>query len=519
MRPLPEQRLTVVIRADASVSIGSGHVMRCLTLAEAARARGAEIEFVCRAHPGNLNDLIRRAGFVVREISVAATEDSKRSPDASQQEDADATIGAVQGKRFDWLIVDHYGLDQTWESRMRLHARKLMVIDDLADRRHDCDLLLDQNFHLDGAPRYDGLISPTCTRLLGPRYALLRPEFADARTKMTPRAGRVRRVLVFFGGSDPANVTGRALEALSASDLGHLEVDVVVGITSPHFADLERQIVARPRTTLHVQVDNMAQLMARADLALGAGGSTTWERLCLGLPSLVVTIAENQNRFTEDLHREGLLTWIGALETVGVPELRQALSNAVDRSANHAAALKGMELVPVDGASRVANLLLHGVSPEQWVVRNATASDCELYWRWVNDPEVRRNSLHSEPIPWEAHQRWFHKKLVESDATLLLVVSEVGPIGQVRLDRRGSDWAINYSLARQFRGLGLGRRLLACAIETVKQVHVVTLLGEVKADNQASATVFQRLGFIEDLPAEPEIRRFRLRVSPVVLSE
>ena len=488
--------------------------MRCLTLAEAARARGAEIEFVCRTYPGNLNDLIHRAGFVVREIPVAATEDAKRSSDAAQQEDADATIGAVHGKPVDWLLVDHYGLDRTWESRMRPHARKLMVIDDLADRRHDCDLLLDQNFHLNGASRYHGLISPTCTRLLGPQYALLRPEFGDARAKMKPRTGPVRRVLVSFGGNDPASITGRALEALSAPEFGHLDVDVVVGITNPHRADIERQIAARPRTTLHVQVDNMAQLMARADLAVGAGGSTTWERLCLGLPSLVVTIAENQNRFTEDLHTEGLLTWIGGLDIVGVPELRQALGNAIDRSANHAEITKGMELVPGDGASRVANLLLHGVPPEQWVVRTATVSDCELYWHWANDPEVRRNSFHHESILREDHQRWFHTKLADSATTLLLIESESGPIGQVRFEAQGANFIVGFLLGRQFRGLGLGHQLLARAIETFKQARAFTLIGEVRVENQASATVFQKLGFTEDSPARPNTRRFLMRFSP-----
>jgi len=508
-----ERRLTVVVRADASVSIGSGHVMRCLTLAEAARTRGAEVAFVCQTYPGNLNDLISRAGFVVHKIPVAATGHVKRFPDAAQQADADATIEAVQGKRIDWLVVDHYGLDRTWESRMRPYARKLMVIDDLADRRHDCDLLLDQNFHLSGAFRYDGLVSPTCTRLLGPRYALLRPEFADARAKMKPRAGPVRRVLVFFGGSDPANVTGRALEALSAPEFGHLDVDAVVGITNPHRADIERQIAARPRTTLHVQVDNIAQIMARADLAVGAGGSTTWERLSLGLPSLVVTIAENQSRLTEDLHTEGLLTWIGGVDTVGAREIRQALDDAIDRSAKHAAITKGMELVPGDGASQVANLLQHGVPPKEWVVRTATASDCELYWHWANDPEVRRNSFHQEPIAWEDHLKWFHTKLADSAATLLLIESESGPIGQVRFEGQGANFIVGFLLGRQFRGLGLGHQLLARALATFKQTRSFTLIGEVRVENHASATVFQKLGFTEDSSARPNTRRFQMRVS------
>lgn len=453
----------------------------------------------------------------VEQVPVPRAEGSRlcygRWLGVTQERDAAETTAVLSGKDAEWLIVDHYALDRTWETLVRPHVRKLMVIDDLADRPHDCDVLLDQNFRLEGDSRYGALVPPPCTRLIGPRYALLRSEFAEVRRRIKRRAGPVRRVLVFLGGSDPDNVTGRALEALTAPELGDLEVDVVIGAGSPHAADIGRRVAERPRTTLHVQVRNMAELMARADLALGAGGSATWERLSVGLPSLVVTIAENQRRSTEDLDLLGLLKWIGGSETVGVPELRDALRNAVNRSRNRddANVRAGMDLVDGAGAARVADLLMHGVSPERWKTRSAIASDCELYWHWANDSEVRRNAFHQEDIPWETHERWFQGKLADPATTMLLIESEVGPVGQVRLQDSGAELTIDYSLGRQFRGLGLGSPLLARAIEMMERRADVTLVGDVKADNQASAKVFEKLGFTEESTAEPHTRRFRMR--------
>lgn len=309
----------IIIRADASLSIGSGHVMRCLTLAEELRDAGSEVVFVSRAHPGNLNGLFRYKGFRCHELPEvpASVQTSGKLQDSRSeyaswlgvppQRDADETIGAIGNDRPDWLIVDHYGLDEEWEKLLRPRVSKIMVIDDLADRRHDCDLLLDQNYFKNGESRYDDLVSPACTKLLGPKYALLRKEFREARKNLRERTGEVKRVLVFMGGADPDNITGLAIEGLSSPEHRHLQVDVVIGSQNPHKKTIEKLVQARPQTKLHVQATNMAELMCEADLAIGAGGSTTWERLYLGLSSIVIPIAENQIPTTRDLCDFGVI--------------------------------------------------------------------------------------------------------------------------------------------------------------------------------------------------------------------
>jgi len=216
--------MKIFVRADASVQIGTGHVMRCLTLADELRGRDAEIVFVCREFAGNLCGYIEEKGYVVHRLPVSDAPDQGVGADlkhaawlgADWQTDGGQVEEIIKrlAAPLDWLIVDHYALDERWEEYLRPYVKKIMVIDDLADRAHDCDLLLDQNFYENLESRYDGLVSAWCKKLLGPKYALLRPEFREARKNLRKRDGHVKRIMIFFGGSDPANETTKALEAI-----------------------------------------------------------------------------------------------------------------------------------------------------------------------------------------------------------------------------------------------------------------------------------------------------------------
>ena len=501
--------MKILFRTDASLKIGTGHVMRCLTLAESLREEGAEVTFVCRAHPGNLIGMLRERALSVQELTRDKTCFQNQSPKKSrllvqdyqdwlgctQEEDAQATLKVVGKEHFDWLIVDHYALDEHWERRLRPVTQKLMVIDDLANRRHDCDLLLDQNYFDDTASRYDRLIPSSSLRFLGPEYALLRPEFSAARKKLQPRKGEVKRVFVFFGGTDPDNITGRALEALSDPALQHLEVDVVLGSTNPHRERVSNQVARRPNTQLHVQVANIAELMAKADLALGAGGTTTWERLSLELPSLVVTIAENQSAFTEALNERGSVVYLGEQSKVTSRVICDALLEEIKkRSANPLPWTDGPN-VDGQGLRRVTEFCINSIAPENWVLREATQKDCLLYWQWANEPEVRKQAFAQEMISWETHVAWFQERLKDTQTMLVLVISKVGPIGQVRFEMTNRQATISYSLGRSIRGYGLGKILLEKAIAYFKQKHSFDLYAEVKVSNRRSVQIFESLGF------------------------
>lgn len=306
--------MKAMFRVDASVDIGTGHVMRCLTLADALAQQGAECQFICRSHTGNAIDYIRQKGFSVHVLSTAQADDADvdnelvhaRWLGATQQQDAQESSAILSGIKPDWLVVDHYALDQRWQHPLREHCSRIMAIDDLADRVHDCDLLLDQNLG-SNAEYYCGRVPPHAQVLNGPDYALLRFEFAQLREASLKRRAypRLERILVSMGGIDKPNATGQVLAALQACMLpANCKIDVVMGAAAPSL-ELVRQLAEQMRvqTTVLTDVSDMAQRMVHSDLAIGAAGSTSWERCCLGLPTLLVVIAENQKQVAGHLQQ------------------------------------------------------------------------------------------------------------------------------------------------------------------------------------------------------------------------
>lgn len=343
--------MKVVFRADASQQIGTGHVMRCLTLADALSARGTECRFICREHPGNLIEFIRSKGYLVHGLpfsesekaSLLVTSEAGSRPElphtdwlGTTQEQDVAECAVILGElNTDWLVVDHYALDARWEVALKRHYHKLMVIDDLADRPHQGNLLLDQTFGRNPAD-YAPWVPATCTLLCGSRYALLRPEFSALRAYSLARRvnAQLRHLLITMGGVDKDNATGHVLHALLSSELpANCCITVVMGATAPWLAEVRQQAEQMPwAVDVRVNVDDMAQLMADSDLAIGAAGSTSWERCCLGLPTVLVVLAANQQQVAQGLEQ------VGAVHVVQEPRLitahlPQALASLVSSSA------------------------------------------------------------------------------------------------------------------------------------------------------------------------------------------
>lgn len=316
--------------------------MRCLTLAEELRARGADCHFICRLHPGHLVMLIRSSGFTVNELPMGtvdfqpALDDGKALTAHAQWlgcdwwTDARQTQEVLAAMKPDWLVVDHYALDARWETSIDSCVKHLMVIDDLADRSHACNFLLDQNFYVDMTTRYLGRVPPACEMLLGPNHVLLRPEFTQIRQNIRKRSGQIRRILVFFGGSDPTNQTRNVLTALLILDLPDVDVDVVIGSSNPNRLELEKICGSMPKVELHCQVANMAELIERADLGIGAGGVAMWERCYLGLPTITVVFADNQLRTTEDVAKIGVIKYLGRSTAFTANDYAKAIKEMID---------------------------------------------------------------------------------------------------------------------------------------------------------------------------------------------
>ena len=333
--------MNIAVRVDASLRIGTGHVARCVTLASELKRRGGCILFICR----HLTEFIRRhiqeSGHdVVLLPQREETSDGDLSHagwlGVSQTDDATDTLAILRERApFDWLVVDHYALDIRWENAVRGAVRAVLAIDDIADRIHFVDMLLDQNLQDQRSDRYAGLLPDKCRRLIGPRYALLRPEFRALASHLPQRRTRLN---IFFGGTDLVGMTVRALEGLAEANLRGVPIDIIVGQDNPH-RDMIAALAGRiPDTVLYIQPSNLGAIMARAQLALGAGGATSWERCCLGVPTALISIAENQKSGCRALAAARAGVYLGDIAEVTA----QQIARTVQRMLTHPRLLKAI---------------------------------------------------------------------------------------------------------------------------------------------------------------------------------
>ncbi len=498
--------MNIVFRTDASLQIGTGHVMRCLTLADELRQRGAVVSFVCREHPGNLIGLIEGKGYSVKRLPQPTSEYFVTSEDVAHaawlgvpwQQDATETLAALGGTQLGWLIVDHYALDRRWEQTLRPSVGKIMVIDDLADRPHDCDLLLDQNLYQNMATRYDELVPASCAKLLGPKYALLRPEFAQARKNLRQRDGQIRRILVFFGGVDPTNETAKAIYALVSIADRPFTVDVVVGGGNPHKQQIENLCAGHEGFHYHCQVDNMAELMAAADLAIGAGGTATWERCAMGLTAIVTALATNQQELSERAARNGLCFYLSKPKNhpASSDKLLYILRVCLDfpETLRHYS-VNCLKTVDALGIKRVVNILF----PQHIFIRCACIEDCDAVYAWRNAEETRWYAFNAESISIEAHREWYSKTLEISNRALL--IGEIGnkPVGVLRYDFVDYDALVSIYLVPGVHGQGIGSQLIHSGTKWIQENYpnIKRIKAEILSGNMPSVNAFVSAGFKE----------------------
>ncbi len=477
----------ILFRADASVEIGTGHVMRCLTLAKALKE--ADCTFVCREHAGNLNNYIRDAGFKV--LALPMGEPSWLG--ASWQEDAAQTAAAGP---CDWLVVDHYALDARWEANMRAQATRIMAIDDLANRPHDCDLLLDQN--LGRKPEdYAPHVEPDCPLLLGPAYALLRPEFAAWREKsLARRGGALKTLLITMGGVDQHNVAGDILAALKGSALpAGAEIKVIMGPHAPWLAEVKAVAAAMPwPCEVLVGVSNMAELMAGSDLAIGAAGGTSWERCCLGLPTLALVLADNQREGAEALETAGAVRLLGDARSDGwQAELRAALATL---SPETLATLSQNAQTITDGKG--AERCAAAISARADMLRPMQGRDLETVLAWRNAPEVRKHMYTQQEIALDDHRRWWASVKTRESSRYLIFEAAGVPMGLVNFteinpQENTAVWGF-YTCPQASKGIGTRLGLLALE-HAFQNLNLTQLTGEVLTSNAASIAFHKKLGF------------------------
>jgi UDP-2,4-diacetamido-2,4,6-trideoxy-beta-L-altropyranose hydrolase len=474
---------TLIIRADASVEIGTGHVMRCLALAQAWQDAGGDVVFAMARSTPAVEDRLCAERVVVFKLDAIAG-------------DATQVIALARSRQAQWVVADGYAFGSGYQHEIKNAALKLLWVDDGGQQEHySADLILNQNTHARESmyPHRE----PHTRLLLGPRYAMLRREFGPWREFKREIARVGSKVLVTMGGSDPDNVTLRVIEALQAVAADRLEITVVAGGSNPHFGSLQQAVSLSGRAPrLLRNAANMPELMAWADIAISAAGTTCWEMCLLGLPAMVIDLAPNQLPVALELARSHAAIHLGntrdvTVEKIGVrlefflrsPDLRSTMSQ------------RGRELVDGRGAQRVVCAMREPTLK----LRRAEERDCRLLWEWANDPLVRAASFSQAPISWDEHRAWFAGKMKDQNCLILIGENEQGQaIGQFRLEWRSSvEGEIDVSLAPAARGKGYGAALVESGVREVfsttatERVHAF-----IRPENQASIRLFERAAFV-----------------------
>jgi UDP-2,4-diacetamido-2,4,6-trideoxy-beta-L-altropyranose hydrolase len=480
----------LLIRADASVRMGTGHAMRCLALAQAWQDAGGRCLFA----------MAEDTPAIRRKLEAEGCEVVLLRADSGSEVDAKQFAELTRERSADWAVVDGYQFGAAYQRSLKSAGLKTLFIDDYGHAEdYSADLVLNQNISAD-----EGLYAHRehYTRLLlGPRYALLRREFNAWRDHVREISPTAHRVLITVGGSDPQNLTSRALEAVASVERENLEAVAVVGGSNPHFDCLQRSALELGRRrsikiTVQRDVANMAELMAWADVAISAAGSTCWELCLLALPALLIDVAENQTAVARELHRRGCAIHLGGAQDVSAERLSRELERVLrSRELRQTLSARSRETVDAKGARRVVSVLrgADGVH-----LRRAQEGDSRLLFEWVNDPQVRAASFSSHPIPWESHVAWFSEKLRGDKCFIWIAEDGDGnPLGQIRFDvREDGDSEVDVSISPDRRGRGLAQTLIKLGMETfVRERRCPLVHAFVKMTNTASARAFEKAGF------------------------
>ncbi|MCD6049517.1 MAG: UDP-2,4-diacetamido-2,4, 6-trideoxy-beta-L-altropyranose hydrolase [Verrucomicrobia bacterium] len=475
---------TLIIRADASSQMGTGHVMRCLALAEPWLAAGTEVILAAQLMPEALGERVLKAG--IKPHSIGA--------EAGGIEDAQQVAALVSRHRDAWLVVDGYQFGEGYFSVLKQSGAKVLQIDDFGGLKHyETDFVLNQNLGVT-AEWYPQKNEKT-RLLLGTRYVQLRREFLEQDKDVGTGWEPPNQILVTLGGSDPDNVTAKVISALQ--EVPSINAAVVIGGSNPHWDSLLSS-VQLSASNIHLirNAKNMPELMAQTSLAIAAGGTTAWEFAYMGVPMMTIVLADNQRSNGEQLAAAGVAVNLGWHEDL-IPEVlaKQVKELVMDWQKLDEMSAKARKLVDGRGSMRVWLRL----NEDSLRLRSATAEDAKLIFDWANDAGVRAVSFSSEPIIWEDHLNWFNAKLSDANYRIWVAEDVKGtPIGQVRFQIEGETATISISLDAGQRGKNRGSLLIWAACRKIfAETAVNQVRAYIKPDNQASERAFEKAGFEE----------------------
>lgn len=479
------------MRADSNAQIGTGHLMRCLALAQAWQSAGGRAIFAMAVATLPIEKQLMSQGpevvhLWVREGSV---------------DDAIQTVEVARNAEATWVIVDGYHFQAEYQRKIKEAGLRLLCIDDFGHAAHYCaDMIINPNLH--AKEELYSHREPYTQLFLGPRYSLLRREFRKWREWKREVPRLARNILITMGGSDADNVTQSVIQALWQDVTDQLEAIVVVGSHSPHYAALKEASHCSqiPLRLVH-QANDMAELMAWADVAISSGGTTCWELAFMSLPSLILVLADNQREVARTLNELEVGVDMGPASQIGPEEVAKILGGLIrDPTVRTKMSRLGRIVVDGKGAERSVDLLKYGplsVRQDSFRLRPASAEDSVMLWQWTNDSTIRANSFDTAVIPWETHKVWYAKKLASSDTRIWILELRQVPVGQIRYDRINLETAqISFSVTPGYHGKGIGTKLLeVSSASAYRELNARWLQGIAFSSNVASARAFLKAGF------------------------
>lgn len=499
--------MRIAIRADAGQAIGTGHLRRCLSLAEALTGLGAEPRFIIR-HDAVAQHMMAASPYPVSWLQAAEEPflpavDSPPHAAWAQvpwQRDAAETISVLEGIAPDWLVVDHYAFDAAWHREVRgALGCAILAIDDLGDRSLAADILLDANAALSHTVKYNERLTPKTRMLVGPRFALLAQAYRNA--PCYAFSDNIRSIGVFMGGADAYGASSAVLRALRNEAGFRGEIEIVSTSANPRLEALQAHCAANGNAELTLDLPDLSSFYARHDLQIGAGGTSSYERCYIGVPTIAMVLAANQLAVVPMLADLGVVRGATLAEVEatlllkGVPALGQVVRDLIiNPEQRRVLSSKARSYVDGRGAERVALAMV----ADRLTVRPARSDDTEMVYRWRNDASTRAVSLGTAEIAYDDHLRWMAATLAAPDRALFVAVVGPLPVGVIRFDLRGNDtWEVSLYTDPGLHGLGLGTRmLLAGETALIHAGHDVSAFyARIVSGNEVSTKMFERAGY------------------------
>ena len=473
---------SVLFRVDSSSYLGGGHLSRCIELARYFAKKDHKVYFLCKNLDGNLNFWIESEKFKLLTINKEILD--------LEDELKETEYIISNYKKFTSLVVDHYSLDYKWEKKMRKFADKIIVIDDLANRKHDCDILIDQNFYVNMESRYKKLVSKKTIKLLSPKYAILKEEFL--KFKLANKSfNQIKNLFICFGATDPSNHTLVTLQALRKIDYKFSSINIFTTMGNKNWASIEKESKKIRNCYFHINNKDLPKILSKADLAIGAGGTMCWERAYFGIPTIAFAVAKNQVENLTNLIKNDIIAGEPKNLKPDIKKLEYWLKMIIDNKTYYKKLSKNSQGI-VDGFG--IQRIYENIYPTKYVFRFATLEDAEDLFKWRNSITIRSISNEKEIFNFESHLKWLRKKLLDNNVLFLIAEFLNNPIGVIRFEIEDNEAMISiYKVPKSPKSFGLIKKSSMWLF--LNYPNIKKIKAEILPDNEKSYKAFSSAGF------------------------